>query len=177
MEYAWYVLATAPIHALEFEVMLRLTQMERAAMVPFEQKSIKRKGRRYNEKVKFPLYPRYVFVQLPTYNLMAEHHIVKTIDGVQGLISPSRREFAPYRLPDEAVSYVKHLSEEGSDRTTETNLHKAFQVGASVTIVKGPFAGFPAKVESIDRKRINVMLMMFGSMRVIPTDAHQLAVA
>ena len=177
MEYAWYVLATAPTHAIEFDVMLRLNQLERQAMVPFEEKSIKRKGRRYNEKVKFPLYPRYVFVQLPTYNLQAEHHILKTIDGVQGLISPSRREFAPYRLPDEVVGYVKHLSEEGSNRTTETNLHKAFQVGAPVAIVKGPFAGLPAKVDSIDRKRINVMLQFLGTMRVIPHDAHQLAVA
>lgn len=176
-EYKWYVAVTAPRHRLEFSVMHALHQSERAAMVPFEEKAIKRKGKRFLEKKRFPLFPRYVFVQLPVGRLRSEFHALKGVDGVQGLISASRLEFRPLALNPEQVATITRLSTEGFNGATEVNLHRAFQPGTTVKILQGPFMGRPAIVDSVTRKAVNVMLEMFSSTHVIPISAEQLAVA
>jgi len=176
--HGWYVLATKPIHKIEFAVGLALHQREYAAMVPFEEKSIKRRGRRNLEKKKFPLFTRYVFVQLPRNRVREEFHALKLVEGVQGLISASRLEFRPLALNLEQIAFVKALSEGGwSGGATKTTLHKAFQPGTNVKIIDGPFAGFAAKVDSVTRKQINVMLEMFGRMNIVGHEPQQLAVA
>ncbi len=178
MEYAWYVLATTPVHRIEFEVATRLNQLERATMVPFEDKAIKRKGRRYLETVRFPLFTRYVFVQLPTHAIRHEYHILKGIEGVQGLVSASRSDFVPMRLNEETVGFVRSLSDRGWGKgATVTTLHKAFQPGMDVQIIDGPFYGHKAKVDSVTRKRIGVMIQLFGSSRLVEFGPEQLAVA
>lgn len=178
-EYGWYLLGTDPVHGVEFDVAKRLNQLERATMVPFEVKAIKRKGRRYLEKVRFPLFTRYVFVQLPTNSVRREYHVLKSVEGSQGLISASRGEvFIPLKLDESQVSFIRTLSESGWGRgATAVALHKAFQPGMDVKPLDGPFMGLPGKIDSLTRKRIKVMMQLFGSQRILEFGPEQLAVA
>lgn len=190
-EYGWYVLATKPIHRVEFDVATALNQSERATLVPFEEKAIKRRGRRFLERVQFPLYPRYVFVQLPVARAEVEHHRMKALEvrrerngkswviegAIQGLISPTRARFLPYRLDDEVVGFVRGLSSEGWSGSTKTVLHKSFQVGDMVRIINGPFAGQGAVIDGVKKDRIALMLKMFGAMHTIDVSPSVVAAA
>jgi transcription antitermination factor NusG len=175
LQYGWYVLATDASRRMEFKVAQSLHQSERAALVPFEEQKIQRRGKRSPERVRIPLYTSYVFVQLETRSLNEEFYKLKAIDGVRGLISQTRHEFAPLRLSDEHVEFIRTLSESGW-QTARRQL-SPFTPGAKVKIMDGPFQGFSAKIDTVTRKKVHAMLQLFGSMRVVEFDPNQLAVA
>ena len=185
LQYGWYVLATDASRRMEFKVAQALHQSERPALVPFEE-VIRNKTKRFKERVRIPLYPSYVFVQLETKKIREEYHSLKKfevrddngriIDGVvRGLLSRRRDEFAPLALTGSDVELVRSLSEIGW-KTAMRQL-SPFQPGAKVKIIDGPFQGHPAKIDTVTRKKVSAMLQLFGSMRVVEFDPNQLAVA
>jgi transcription antitermination factor NusG len=145
-------------------------------MVPFQEVEIKMAGKRYPIRRRVPLFPRYVFVRLPEdeEKLHAEYHAMKKINGVVGLLSQSRAEFVPLMLSRDDYDTVRKLSDEGW-RTV--NLRCGLREGMTVSIQHGPLAGAKGIIDSISRRKINVLLQMLGSQRVVPLDAVDLAVA
>ena len=171
---------------MEFKVAQALHQSERAALVPFEEVKIKRRGQRSPERVRLPLFPSYVFVQLDTARLNSEFYALKRLpvrnekghvaDGViRGLLSRSRDRFDPMALTDEDAEFVRSLSERGWQ--TAKRIVSPFQPGAKVKVAEGVFQGFPAEIDSVTRKKIKAKLQIFGSMRVVEFDPSQLEVA
>jgi transcription antitermination factor NusG len=188
--YGWYILGTDPsrrvkvrvnpnsneeARGIEFEVARMLRQSERPALVPFELQKIPQRGKRHPKKVRVPLYPSYVFVQLETRKINQEFYTLRQIDGVKGILSRSRTDFKPVVLTETDAEFIKSLSETGWRQSIKQL--SPFQPGAKVKIIDGPFMGFPAKVSTVARKKIDVMLHLFGSMRVVSMEADQLAVA
>jgi transcription antitermination factor NusG len=187
-QYGWYVLAVDASRRLEFKVAQALHQSERPALVPFEEIKINpKKGRRHAERVRVPLYPSYVFVQLDARQIDDEFYKLKNLKvrdedgdrliegGVRGLLSRSRDKFIPLVLTERDSELIRSLSESGW--TEATRKISPFTPGARVKIIDGPFQGFPAKIDEVTRKKVRAMLQVFGSMRVVEFDPNQLAVA
>lgn len=159
----WYVLKTRPIHRVEFSVLHAITQREHPAMVPFEEKWIMRRKRRI--KVKFPLFPSYVFVGLRDYqeflDLKAQvNEAAERVGRPAPIINLIGYGRTPATLSESDVEFLRRVSVEGP---TQINLHNAFKAGSKVQILDGPFAGHTATVDSVTKKSVKTMLTLFGS--------------
>ncbi len=166
MSLAWYALRTAPVARCEFTVLHHVTQRELPAMVPYETKWVRKPNKRLADERKFPWFPAYVFV-----GLTCDQDYIDIRDSiakrygrplVMGIVSFGGR-YA--KLTPQDVTFLSRLS--SAVRPDIINPHKAFQVGGSVQIIDGPFSGNVAKVDSVSRKRVRVMLTMFNSAQVI----------
>jgi transcription antitermination factor NusG len=179
-ERAWYVLTTVPIARIEFKVLYALNQRELPAMVPFEVKFVHSNRKDRDVRMKFALFPGYVFVQLPTdrKQLGDEYYAIKeNIEGVLDMLRRSQDEFNPATLAPSDVDFVRTLSEKGWRKSVSVVEVPPLQPGMEVAILKGPLAGKTAKIDMISRQRISVLLRMLGSMRIVDFTAPDLAVA
>lgn len=168
MSLNWYVIRTISQHRIEFDVQHALTQYERQAIVPFEEKMI-RKGRALLTR-KYPYFPCYVMAAFESPRDFAETRTVinKRMEDrgrrppIVNIIGPSIDR--PWTLREDDVRFLQSLS---ITKRTEVSIHRAFKVGSDVDILEGLYQGHRAKVVAVDRKRIKAMLMMFGGMREV----------
>ena len=166
MSISFYVLRTVPTHRIEFEVRHALNQREHPAFVPFEEKLVRNARTKRLDPRKYPLFPCYVFAGFSSHldyvaartaiNMRAEQMGKKPpIVGAVGfgnkpsIVSPSD------------IAMIETLSVENP---TEVNLHKALKIGTDVMVLEGPWRDRVGKLSKADRKRIVVMLELFGSM-------------
>jgi transcriptional antiterminator RfaH len=81
--------------------------------------------------------------------------------------------YTPKALP---VGFVEQMRESGL-RFCAPEKAKPFQVGESVRVLEGPFAGFVARVASLDDRMRVVVLLAFMGEQHVAFDAHQLVPA
>lgn len=171
---SYYVLRTSPIHRIEFQVLHSLTQRDHPAMVPFEEKKLRRKGQRRWRTERYPLFPGYVFVGLRGHREMID--VRRSINEqaermgkrppVLGLVGYGGQ---PAKLTERDVAFLRALSVQ---RATEVNLHKALQPGSIVSIRPGHWAaGQTIPVDSMTRKGVKVMLSLFNRMQLVEVSA------
>ena len=166
----WLALRTLPIARLEFTVLHALNQKERPALVPFEEKWVKRPGTKLRHAKKFALFPRYVFAgfksmgdyQQTCFLINREAADRGKLPPILGAVRFGGAE--PAKLSPTDVSFLRDLS---APRPTQINLHRALQPGGKVQILEGPFNGFTAQLDTVSRKNVTVMLKMFNSMQVV----------
>lgn len=175
----WYVLRTIPVHRVEFRVLHALTQREHPAIVPFEEKWVKKPGTRQPDRRKFPLFPCYVFVGLHDHRAFLEaksaiNDHAERMGKAPPILNLVGFGTVPAVLSDADVAFLRRLAVE---RPTSVNLHKAIQPGSEVNILDGPFRGFTARVDSVSRKKVRVSLSLFNSMQVVDVSASALEAA
>lgn len=175
----WHVIRTIPRHRIEFSVRHALNQREHPAMVPFEEKLVQNPRTKRLDARKFAFFPGYVMAAFESINEFAEAKRVINkgfenrgqIPPILNLIGPSG---SPWVLSQANVEFLQTLSIE---KPTEVNLHKAIAVGQDFMMLDGTYKGFVAKMQSVDRKRIKALMMMFGQMRLIEIPATTTVVA
>jgi hypothetical protein len=177
--YDWYAIRIRPTHRLEFIVQSELNQREHPAMVPFEMKWEKHKGKRKPRR--YALMPCYVFGQFCSYRdfwLSKEAINQRAIDigkspPIVGLVGMGSK---PAVLSPRDVSMIQALSLAGP---TEISLHKALRAGARASIVgRGhPFEGHTVTVDTITRNKCRVLLEFLGSLKTVEIDAGALEAA
>lgn len=176
---SWLVARVRPVHRLEFDVMHAFNQMEVPAMVPFEEKWIKRAKRKQRDKVKFPLFPCYVFVGLSHpdefYSLKDAINDAAERRGKQppilNLVGYGRR---PAVLNPLEVQFLRRVSVEGA---TEVNLHKAIRAGSKIDILDGGFAGRTGTVDRVTKRSVFAMLEVFNTMQLVEISRANVAAA
>jgi len=158
----WYVLRTAPVHRIEFDVMYRLQQREHPAMVPFEEKHIPQRFSRHTKRKKFPLFVGYVFAGLRRWEDFLD--IRANIPQVIGVVGFNGK---PAKLADDDVSFLQALSVEGM-RIPVMNPHRAFAVGQRARIRFGhAFSGQEVLITDIQRKHVEGMMEIFNTRQTV----------
>lgn len=167
----WLALRTLPIARLEFFVLHALNQQERPALVPFEEKWVRRPGTKLRIARKYPLFPRYVFAGFESLR-----DYTTTIDAINVLAVKKGKappilgavrfgnSAEPAKLSPTDVSFLRALA---VPRPSEISLHRALQPGGKVSIMEGPFSGHVAQLDTVTRKHVTVMLRMFNSAQVV----------
>ncbi len=105
------------------------------------------------------LFPSYVLIKM----IMNDEswHIVRNITGVTGFVGPGSRPVPLSEAEVEALGVDLHVAE------------IKFEIGESVYVVGGPFAGSIVTVKEIDneKRRIKVSLIFGGKESVVDMDA------
>ena len=176
---SWYVLRIVPVHRLEFQVMHAINQREHPAMVPYEDKKLRKRGQREWKTERYPLFPCYVFAGFASHleandtrRIINEHaERMGKRPPVLGLVGFGGR---PATLSDHEAAFLRTLS---IDRATDINFHKAIKPGTKINILDGAFAGHPAVVDSVTKRGVKAMLRLFNSMQLVEISSSALEAA
>ena len=167
----WLCLRTGIAPRSEFAAMFALQQQERQAIVPFEEKWVRKGNTKLRQAKKYPLFPRYCFSQFEDWDdyertTRAINNLAIRMGKAPPILGALRLAGSQYlaKLTPTELSWIQGLS---TPRPTEINLHRALQRGGKVNIMEGPFSGYVAQVDAVSRKNVTVMLQMFNSMQVV----------
>lgn len=113
-----------------------------------------------------PLFPGYVFVSMDIQ--MGSWRAVNSTFGITKLVSHCG---APARIPFALISQLMLRC----DETGKLLPPKEFKPGDQVTLTRGPFSDFVAKIESISPdRRIWIMLELLGAERRVAVSEEHL---
>lgn len=131
-----------------------------------EEKIVERKEGKKKEYTR-NLMPGYVFVQMVANDELFK--VIEEIKGVAGFVGAgnSRTPLSP-----EEIENIRGLVEDKKDKPrTEIK----YRIGDQVKVMEGPFANFVGTVDSIDRDRekLQVMVSIFGRNTPVELDANQ----
>lgn len=167
-EKQWYVVNTYSGHEnrvkhnLERRVESMGIQEYLFNIVVAEEKLIEYKNGKKVEKMK-NLFPGYLFVEM----IMTDEawYIVRNTPGVTGFIGSSGGGAKPFPVsPEEMDSILRRIGE--SDEELVVN----FEIGDTVKILSGPFAGLEGKVDSMDDDTQTATVLTILFERETPTE-------
>ncbi|KRM18302.1 transcription antitermination protein NusG [Ligilactobacillus hayakitensis DSM 18933 = JCM 14209] len=138
-------------------------------VVPEEEKvETTKTGKEKKETLK--TFPGYVLVEM----VMTDQswYVVRNTPGVTGFVGSHGSGSKPAPLLDEEIEHI--LNQIGMDATRKNSNFKA-EVGESVTIIDGAFAGLVGKVTAIDdeKMKVHVNIDMFGRETAAELDFNQ----
>jgi transcription antitermination factor NusG len=125
----WYAVHTKSRH--ESKVCDGLALKSIHAFLPKIETWSRRKDRR--KKIRLPMFPGYLFVQLPTADNQARIDILKTA-GVVKILGTTRGSI-PIPVPDEKIETIQRLV----DSKVEIQHYRYPRVGERARILDGPF--------------------------------------
>ncbi|MDD2823501.1 MAG: transcription termination/antitermination protein NusG [Candidatus Daviesbacteria bacterium] len=135
-------------------------------LVPTQEKIEIRSGKKENVKEK--IFPGYILVRMVLDDL--SWLAVRTTQGVTSFVGMSNK---PTAIPDREVKSIVSYMTQGAQPTYKTT----FSENDTVKIIDGPFAEFIGKVESVDKERgkIKVLVSIFGRETPVELDFLQVA--
>ena len=157
----WYIVHIYSGHEKKVEINLqkrvqamRLDKLILEVIVPIKEVAEVKNGKR--RVVERPSYPGYILVQTSDElksssenpDVLRSWQLGRETPGVMGFIGASSN---PVPLSEEEVNQVLNLSS-GGERP-EPILEVDFVSGDQVRVIEGPFKGFPAEVNEVDRER------------------------
>ena len=161
---AWYVVYTTVKG--EFRAKLALEAQGFTVFLPVEKRWI-RHARRRSHAIR-PLFTRYLFVR---FDINRDHwYAIKRTDGVEAILT---NDSIPVRVPASIIEDLRAAQAIGVfDQTVkELNLKE----GDQVRIASGPFRHFVARVKDAkSKKRVDILLQLFGSERILQFSAEML---
>ena len=180
----WYIVHIYSGHEKKVEINLqkrvqamRLDKLILEVIVPIKEVAEVKNGKR--RVVERPSYPGYILVQTSDElksssenpDVLRSWQLVRETPGVMGFIGASSN---PVPLSEEEVNQVMNQSS-GGERP-EPILEVDFVSGDQVRVIEGPFKGFPAEVNEVDRERqrLHLTISIFG--RSTPIDLEFLEV-
>lgn len=135
-------------------------------LVPTQEKIEIRSGKKENIKEK--IFPGYILVRMVLDDI--SWLAVRTTQGVTSFVGMSNK---PTAIPDSEVKSIVSYMTQGAQPTYKTT----FSENDTVKIIDGPFAEFIGKVESVDKERgkIKVLVSIFGRETPVELDFLQVA--
>lgn len=121
--------------------------------------------------VERPYYPGYLMVEA---NLIGEvPHIIKNIPGVISFLSLTKGG-DPVPMRKSEVNRMLGKMDELSESINDIAI--PYNIGDSVKVIDGPFKGFNGTVDKIheEKKKIEIMIMIFGNKRPIELSYSQI---
>ncbi|MFA5933578.1 MAG: transcription termination/antitermination protein NusG [Microgenomates group bacterium] len=169
----WYVVHTYSGHenrvAASLKQRIESEHLENKildVLVPTQEKIEIRSGKKENVKEK--IFPGYILVRMVLDDL--SWLAVRTTQGVTSFVGMSNK---PTAIPDREVKSIVSYMTQGAQPTYKTT----FSENDTVKIIDGPFAEFIGKVESVDKERgkIKVLVSIFGRETPVELDFLQVA--
>ena len=123
-------------------------------LVPLEEVTELRKGRKVNTERKF--FPGYVLINM---NMTDEAwHLVKDTPKVSGFLGGSGK---PAPITESEANQILDQVKEGITKIKDTII---YQIGETVRVIDGPFSSFNGLVEDIDteKQRLKIAVSIFG---------------
>ena len=168
----WYVLRTAGGKEKKAAEYLA-KEIERSGiqdqvaqvLVPVKREIATKAGKR--KVVEKLLFPGYVLIQA-SLSARLENIIRNLVPGMSGFLTEKKSttgaqfERIPVPIRDEEVARILGTQDENAVSAAETEVN--FELGESVKITDGPFAGFSGTVDEIleDRSKVKVIVVIFG---------------
>ncbi|MBU1745866.1 MAG: UpxY family transcription antiterminator [Proteobacteria bacterium] len=137
---SWYAVHTRSRH--EDRACLGLLKKSFHAFLPKMEVWSKRKDRR--KKIMIPLFPGYLFVELPTLDNELKVDVLKTFGVVRILGKPRGSE--PIAVPDDKIDAIRRIV----DSKVEVQQFQYPKVGEPARIIDGPFKGVEGLVLKTD---------------------------
>lgn len=137
-------------------------------LVPMEKVPQIRNGKKINKERVF--FPGYVMIKA---NLSGEvPHIIKNLSGVIGFLGETKGG-DPVPMRKSEVSRMLGRVDEVSESVEAIFI--PYQVGESVKIIDGAFAGFTADIESVnqEKRKLEVMVRIFNRKSPLELDYTQ----
>lgn len=163
----WLAVLTAP--ACERRVADELNTLGFRAYCPLGRRLVSwQGGRQLKQKLvrEFPVFSRYLFVGLPT-GFTLGRHLSDKIVSILGDAS------GPVVIPPAAIARINALELAGEWDETKPR-RSPFQPGVSVSIPRGPYAGFLATIDVQESEtRLRVLVNMFGRQSAVSVDLAQ----
>ena len=133
-------------------------------LVPTQDKIEIRSGKK--EQVKEKIFPGYILVKMDLDDLA--WLAVRTTPGVTGFVGMSNK---PTPIPEREVQSIVRFMTQGAAPTFKD----VFLVDDTVRIIDGPFADFIGKVESVDKEKgkVRVLVSIFGRETPVELDFLQ----
>jgi transcriptional antiterminator NusG len=133
-------------------------------LVPTQDKIEIRSGKK--EQVKEKIFPGYILVKMELDDLA--WLAVRTTQGVTGFVGMSNK---PTPIPDREVQSIVKFMTQGAAPTFKD----VFMVDDTVRIIDGPFADFIGKVDSVDKEKgkVRVLVSIFGRETPVELDFLQ----
>ena len=149
MSSIWHVAYTKPLQ--EKKALFNLTQQNFKAFFPQYQKRC-RHARRVQMR-SYPLFPRYLFVQL---NQNASWHAISSTRGISYLLTDPGTS-KPIPLQNTTIEDL--LGKEDEEGNVPLESLALFEVGEQLRIKEGPFADQIVTYEGMDEaQRVNILL-------------------
>lgn len=139
----WYAVHTRSRH--EDRVYLGLSQKSIHTFLPKIEVWSKRKDRR--KKIKIPMFPGYLFVELFSLDNQTKLDVLKTFGVVRILGKPKGSE--PIPVPDSKIEAIQRIIQS----RVEVQQIQYPKVGEPALIIDGPFQGIEGTVVSTDYKK------------------------
>jgi transcription antitermination factor NusG len=139
----WYAVHTRSRH--EEKVHLGLTQKTYHSFLPKMEVWSKRKDRR--KKIQLPMFPGYLFVELPTMSNEIKVDVLKTFGVVRILGKPRGSE--PLPVPDAKIDAIQRIVHS----RVEVQQLQYPKVGEPARIIDGPFKGVEGHVLKTDYEK------------------------
>ena len=174
MQKEWYVVNTYSGHENKVKEKLEMRASTMGmedyifrVVVP-EQKEIEIKDGKEKEKIK-KMFPGYILVEM----IMSDEawFVVRNTPGVTGFIGSSGKGAKPFPLtPQEADKILNQMGMSRLEVDTDLNL------GDSVKVIGGPFAGMFGKIKNIDATTgtLEVSLDLFGQETNVELELSQI---
>jgi len=137
---SWYAVHTRSRH--EDRACLGLLQKSLHTFLPKLEVWSKRKDRRL--KIMIPMFPGYLFVELPTLDSQIKVDVLKTFGVVRILGKP--RSADPIAVPDDKIDAIRRIV----DSKVEVQQLQYPKVGEPARIIDGPFKGVEGLVLKTD---------------------------
>lgn len=169
----WYVVHTYSGHENKVAAALKqrvkaehLEDRIREVLVPTQEKIEIRSGKK--ETVKEKIFPGYILVKMVLDDI--SWSAVKTTQGVTAFIGMSNK---PTPIPESEVKSIVNFMSQGAQPTYK----QIFSESDTVKIVDGPFAEFIGKVDSVDKEKgkVKVLVSIFGRETPVELDFLQVA--
>lgn len=124
-------------------------------LVPTEDVVEMRSGQKRKSERKF--FPGYVLVHMVMND--QSWHLVRQVPRVLGFIGGTSDRPTP--ISDKEADAILNRLEESADKPKPKTL---FEIGESISVTDGPFAGFSGEVEEVDydKNRLKVAVRIFG---------------
>lgn len=167
----WYVVHTFAGHENKVATALRqrieaerLENLIYDILVPTQDKIEIRGGKK--ETVKEKIFPGYILIKMELSDL--SWLAVRTTQGVTSFIGAGNK---PTPISDSEVATIVKFTTQGASPTFKD----VFMVDDTVKIIDGPFAEFIGKVDSVDKEkgRVRVLVSIFGRETPVELDFLQ----
>jgi transcription termination/antitermination protein NusG len=139
----WYAVHTRSRH--EDRVNFLLLRKSFNVFLPKMEVWSKRKDRR--KKIMIPMFPGYLFIEIPIINNQIKVDILKTFGVVRVLGKPNSAE--PFPVPDDKIDAIRRIVESRVEVVQMQYPH----VGDTARIVEGPFKGIEGLVVKTDYQK------------------------
>jgi transcription antitermination factor NusG len=163
----WYAIYTKSRH--EDRVRDLLLQKSFNAFLPKIEVWSKRKDRR--KKIMIPMFPGYLFVEIPQISNEIKIDVLKTFGVVRILGKPRSSE--PFPVPDEKMDAIRRIAE---SRVDVVQMQYP-GVGEAARIIEGPFKGIEGLVVKADYQKEMFVIVIDLLQRSIAVKLEGFAIA